>query len=179
MFSKCKKMFALVLCVFMGMHVQPAKADGEFLRKGLGVAGAALIVNGLSKVFRGNPRVGTLRVLGGATISLGGICSDIIYKRLLLLSRRLRNEQQRAQLQQQGLWGSLKAAGQDLVADVQEVGNGHVAALGNVTLSKLKMRNGLAQLKKGQILTGLDAIYDGIYHKIREYCARLLYQIDA
>jgi hypothetical protein len=91
----------------------------------------------------------------------------------------LRNEQQRAQLQQQGLWGSLKAAGQDLVADVQEVGNGHVAALGNVTLSKLKMRNGLAQLKKGQILTGLDAIYDGIYHKIREYCARLLYQIDA
>lgn len=162
----------------MGMHVQPVKADGEFLRKSLGLAGAALIVNGLSKVFRGSPRVGMLRAIGGATISLGGICSDIVYKRLLFLSQRLRNEQQRAQLQQQGLWGSLQAAGQDLVTDVREVANGHGAALGNAALSELKMRNGLEQLKKGQVLSGLDSVYDGLYRKIRENCARLLYQID-
>jgi len=163
----------------MGMHVQPAKAEGEFLRKGLGIAGAALIANGLSKVFRGNPRVGTLRVIGGATISLGGICSDLMYTRLLLLSQRLRNEMRREQHQQQGFWGSLQAVGQDLLADVREVTNGHGVALGNSALSELKMKDGLAKLKKGQILTGLDSMYDGVYRKIREHCTRLLYQIDA
>jgi hypothetical protein len=164
------------------MHVQPIKADGEFLRKGLGLAGAALIVNGLSKVFRGSPRVGMLRAIGGATISLGGICSDLMYTRLLLLSQKLRIEQQREQLQQQSFWRNPMPWVKNYIVrlgnGLQEVGNGHGVALGNAALSEFKMRNGLEQIQKGQVLSGLDSVYDGLYRKIRENCARLLYQID-
>ena len=184
MFSTCKKIVTIAcICSFMGMHVQPAKADGEFLRKGLGVIGAALIVNGLSKVFRGSPRVGALRVIGGATISLGGICSDIMYTRLLLLSQRLRNEQQREQLRQQSFWGNLMPRAKNFIArlgtSTKEVGEGYGEALKDTISYEFQMRNGLEQLKKGQILSGLDSVYDGVYRKIREHCTKLLYQIDA
>jgi hypothetical protein len=145
---------AFCLCLPVTMH---AAGKDEMLRKLLGLGGACLVLNGLYKFVNFHPIKGISRIITGTVIGVGGICSDIIIQRCRDLY-----EQSRPEPQSQNL-------GQDMLRAVAR------------GVSKFKDKESRFQLSRGRdsflsgnILTGMEQMYDGMYKGVRAECVRIL-----
>lgn len=164
-----------IVCLFVPS--QAIADDGTMYRKSLGIIGACVVVSGLWNVVKLRPMHGMLRMLSGVAISLGGICSDIIFKRVASLVRQQKAQERPAR---PGFFGGLQDAAEDAVEEIRdgahEFYNGVAKPVGNAALSDLQMDSGKQDLKNGKIITGLDKIYDGLYSNIRARCSLALWQ---
>lgn len=160
---------AVFLCMPSSVH---AAFHGTFYRKGLGIVGAGLVVHGLWKITRKSPGRGLLRILAGTVVAVGGICSDIIGNRVVSIIRRISDLQQRNAQREQTLFKSFL---QDVRFDAETFYHGGAETVGNVVQSENQLEEGVHACKKGNIITGVDQIYDGVYHNIRARCRMLLY----
>lgn len=153
---------AFCLCLPVTMH---AAGKDETLRKLLGIGGACLVLNGLYKFVNLHPIKGVSRIIAGTVIGLGGVCSDIIIKRC-----REVYEQSRPEAQSQGpvedFFGSLWQIGHTFT-------NG-VSRIKDSSLSRFHLSRGRDNFLSGNILTGMEQMYDGMYKGVRAECVRIL-----
>ena len=171
-----KKTLSILLIVGIGLPTQ-AMADGNAMfRKGLGLVGVGIIVNGLWKIIRQRHCHGAIRVISGAVIALGGICSDIILDKVASIMRKQKIDQQRQQQPRQGILGHLQDKAEDVCGGAQEYHEGVLTTVGNAVRSEVQMEAGKKSLQSGNLITGLDQICDAFYHGIRGRCRMVLHQ---
>jgi hypothetical protein len=154
----------LTICACLPINTYAAGKD-ETLRKLLGIGGICLAINGLYKVATFHPIKGISRIIAGAVVGVGGICSDIIMQRGRDLYEQSRREDQNQDLCQ------------DLVAGAKQIRRTWSSAFSNIkdsSLSRYQLSYGKDSLLSGNILTGLDQVYDGIYKGVRTECFKIL-----
>ena len=155
------------------LSVQPVSADsGTFFRKGFGLVGAGMVVNGLLNMVKKSPSQGLKGMIYGAVVSLGSIFSDIFYNRVASLVRKIKiqNRQPRT-----GLLGGVQNFMEPIVDRAQDVFEGGVGAIKEAFESRQQIESGLDNLKKRNIGTAIDQITDGAYRNIRARCRIALY----
>jgi hypothetical protein len=161
--NKTKGFLVLValcsLCVSVKVHADKE----EMLRKALGIGGVCLIAHGLYKFVTWHPIKGITHIVAGVAVGLGGICSDIISKRIQeFIAQNKQSAQASGPLQQ-------------LTAAAQTAWNGVLAPVGNEMRYEYQFSLGRQNLLSGKWLTGLDQMYDGGYHYVRGECRKMLY----
>ena len=168
-----KKTLSIIAVLSIICIAVPSKAvvdNGTMIRKGLGLVGAGIVVNGLWKIISLRPSLGVCHVTGGLVISLGGICSDIIFNKIVRVIRKLRLYLDRKQNPRQGFWESFQDVVEDVGNGVQDVHEGVAKTLGNAARAEVQIETGWHTFKYGNPISGLNQMYDGLYHNIRARC---------
>lgn len=178
MIAMHKKMLNIITVLSIVFICCPSQvtADGPTMfRKGLGVVGSCMVVNGLWKIAKKRPGQGLLRMLGGVVVAFGGFCSDIIYNRVVSLARRVRDLQQWQERTRTGFTGYFQNMFEDLHYGAEVALQGGAATVGNALQADAQMKDGWRTFKGGNLIAGVDQMYDGAYHNVRARCRMALH----
>lgn len=161
-----KNMLSVVItltCFCLPVTTYAAGKD-EALRKLLGIGGICLAVNGLYKFVTFHPIKGISRIMTGTVVGLGGICSDIIIQKCRDLYEQSQQDDQNQDICQ------------GLVAGAKKIGrtfNSTFSSIRDSSKSEAQLSCGKDSLLSGNILTGLDQMYDGMYKGVRAKCVSM------
>ncbi len=162
-------MTASLCALLAGFHETAAvRWSGETIRKGVGLVGIGIAASGVLKLYHFKLCSGFVRIVGGLAIAGGGVCSDIICQRALMLLRR-RQAQTEAQQRTggRGFFEGLEARA-GIFCDELDQG---LRAVGNAAVGDMHLSNGWHRIKRAD-LGGVVEVYDGIYNKTRYMCRR-------
>ena len=172
-----------ILTISMALTIASLSVPSQLLadrdtmfRKGLGIAGVCIAVSGLWNVVKLRPGRGLARIVTGAVIAIGAMCSDIIFARFASIVSKEASQRRQPR---EGFLGGILDAGEDTFAGIRhkahDAYHGLAEPVGNAMSSDIQIENGKQSLRNGQILTGLDQITDGLYYNIRKHCSLALY----
>jgi hypothetical protein len=170
-------LLVILLCFAVGAPLQAQVDYAKLLRKGVGLIGIGLMVNGAWKIIKRRPVTGLLRIVAGAAIAAGGMCSDIIYA-------RVESSLHRAHTLQQGPDSQKLLFGDNFRKLCQEVGyqagiayNGGAIACAHALKADWLLKDGWRTLKGGNVIGGICKTYDALYSYVRARCLLALYPL--
>ena len=153
----------LIIC-FLGVSANVYADKDDTLRKLLGLGGACLAVKGLFNVGE-KPVQGIGLLVAGTAISVGGVCSDLILKKIKEGKKK------------EEPCSASPSVVQQVVADMKQSAKTftqEIIQLGSDVYAKHRMAQGWDNFSSGNFLTGLEQMYDGVYHGIRAACKKTL-----